>query len=477
MKSLAWILAASAALSCGAAEADFAHAVKHYAAGDYIAARTEFLGLAGLGDAASQYNLAAMAQQGQALPKSVAASVGWLLAAAENGYQRMPTEKLESIRGKLSDIQRLEAQEILDHYGRAALERTVLPPRDQPWACAGFVAPAAVRMHGLVDGFVSVSEVDGSQRSTSHPGIVAIESTIGTDGLARDPEIVAAAPGHELEASAIKALLMSEFSPATLNGVPAESRHTIAFRFQDSSHAGSWADSNFLKKLHANASGGDPDAHYIMAVAASVDDSIGIARAEADRILIKTAQGGHGAAQYRVGRRFESLAACGQDAKKMPWFNQAVIEGDEASQLALAQQVLRENPAAERIGRARNLLESAAKSDRFYVRKHAVALLAASPVEGLRNPQAALAAAARLVRDPIQADPQMFEAVAAAYAATGDFKHAAALQETAIGKAKDLHWRALRLMEERLADYRADKVWLGDLFQIAGDKATAGQGS
>src|SRR4029077_11835336 len=60
-------------------------------------------------------------------------------------------------------------------------------------------------------------------------------------------------------------------------------------------------------------------------------------------------------------------------------------------------------------------------------------------------------------------DPQMYEALAAAAAAGGDFASAVSQQETAIRKARDLTWNT-HAMEERLAAYKGGKAWQGDLF-------------
>jgi hypothetical protein len=59
----------------------------------------------------------------------------------------------------------------------------------------------------------------------------------------------------------------------------------------------------------------------------------------------------------------------------------------------------------------------------------------------------------------------MFEAVAAAYAATGDFHHAVAQQELAMRKAQSLGWDT-RSMSAKLHAYRSGKPWRGDLFAL-----------
>jgi hypothetical protein len=94
-----------------------------------------------------------------------------------------------------------------------------------------------------------------------------------------------------------------------------------------------------------------------------------------------------------------------------------------------------------------------------------VALLAASPVGEVNDPAAALRIANKLLAGEIQSDPQMFEAVAAAYAANKDFDLASAKQDMAVKKARTLGWNT-RLMKERLSAYEQGHPWSGDLFAL-----------
>jgi len=114
------------------------------------------------------------------------------------------------------------------------------------------------------------------------------------------------------------------------------------------------------------------------------------------------------------------------------------------------------------VTQARGLLQQAARSNAYYVRKHVIALLAGSSQEAVRDPPAALALARQLASGDIRTDPQMYEVVAAAYAANGDFHNATAQQRLAVDKAKALGWNA-RTLTEQLDAYRHDRAWHGDL--------------
>jgi hypothetical protein len=56
----------------------------------------------------------------------------------------------------------------------------------------------------------------------------------------------------------------------------------------------------------------------------------------------------------------------------------------------------------------------------------------------------------------------MYEVVAAAYAANGDFHNASAQQQLAVQKARSLGWNT-HTLTERLDAYRHDRAWHGDL--------------
>src|SRR5262249_3981882 len=87
------------------ARADLAAAMTDFKEGRYEAAHEEFQALAGLGDPASQFNLGAMALQGQGGPKDPGTAVGWLMAALDNGYKGLARDKVDEMKPKLTDEQ------------------------------------------------------------------------------------------------------------------------------------------------------------------------------------------------------------------------------------------------------------------------------------------------------------------------------------------------------------------------------------
>lgn len=450
-------LACGLSLAASTAHADFRGAMQAYAAGKYAQAHAQFLALAELGDGASQYDLGAMAIHGQGEPKDIATGIGWLLAAATNDYHPLTAEQMASLKASLTAAQRTVADGVLGRYGHAALAATVLPP-EKPTPCPGVVPGMLVQD--------MPAEYPVRYGMADHDGIVMLGLTIGVDGLARDPEVLMKAPSDsDFSASAIGAALQSRWVPTTRDGVPIESRIRILRVFTIVRGGVLW-NARALKQVLREADAGDPDAQYVAGLAATLDTTVGIPLARAHQLLLSAAQGGQPRAQYLIARSFGELAICARDAKREAiWLRAAAASGDASAQLAVASDLLRGTPSAGEIAQARSLLEQAARSDRYYVAKHVVMLMAASPVEGLRDPVTALSVAKRLARGAIRSDPQMYEAVAAARAANGDFPAAVAEQKKAIAMAQALYWNT-SLMEQRLAAYRRSQPWLGDLLSV-----------
>jgi TonB family protein len=440
------------------AHADFPAAVKEYNEGHFDVARAEFLALAELGDAASQFNLGAMALHGQGEPEDLGVAVGWLMASEENGSHRLTPEKLADLRAKLTDAQRQTAEDILNRYGRAGLLKTALPVPNGA-RCTNLVPARPHRMPAVDSSYYPRRGLLQAQN-----GFVIVQLTVGVDGVPRDPEILMSVPDATYSAAAVAVSLQATFEPALQGGVPVESKSAMKVAFNVSGVGVLW-NVGRLKTLRESALTGDPTAQYWIGLAATLDPSLGIPGEQAYRLLVSAAQGGQPQAQYWAANRFMSLGNCDAQTKKLPWLRAAAKSGDGASELALALDLLNGGPSPEQQAEARSLLQQAAQSENFYVRKHVTALMAASPLDAIRDPARAAQLAQLLTRDAIQTDPQMFEAIAAAQAVNADFKAAAESQETAITKANGLHWNT-QLMQERLEEYRKSHPWFGDVFAM-----------
>jgi hypothetical protein len=306
-----------------------------------------------------------------------------------------------------------------------------------------------------------VADYPDRESGRRRQGIVITALTIGADGRARDPEILLALPDEAFAAAAVEAWMNSLFTPASRAGA------SIATRLQAKTlfavESGSLADAPVLRQARLSADSGDAAAEYLVGLTATLDSSLGISSARAGELLLGSARDGDSAAQYWVGSQLRAASSCHPRADGAVWLRHAADGGNTSAQLLLASDLLGAGAGSAQIAEARALLERAAASESYYVRKHVTALLAASPTDAVRDAKTALDVAMKLGAQPIQSDPQMFEAVAAAYAANGDFHNAVAQQQHALQKARGLGWNT-HLPEERLSAYRHGKAWHGDLF-------------
>jgi uncharacterized protein len=435
---------------CATARADFNAALADYKAGHFDSARRQFTAMAELGDCSSQFNLGVMVLQGQGGPKDVGAGVGWLKAAAANGCQELVGGRVEALKGSLSLQEERKAADVLDHYGHDALH------------AAGIVDPVLDCPDRSRAAVLQAPTPEYPQAGNHRNGLVIAELTIGVDGRPRDPEILFVAPDEAFAAAAVEAWLHSRFTPASRDGKPVEARQQVRMPFAIAGGEALWSSAAY-KGARAAAEAGDPAAEYLVGLAATADPSLGVGLARGTELVIFAARDGNPKAQYWLGEQLRSVQACHPKQSGAEWLRHAAAGGDASAQVALAADLVSASPSDAQVGEARGLLQRAAAADSYYARKHLVALLAASPLAALRDPPTAQQVAAKLAAGGIQSDPQMFEALAVAAAAGGDFARAVAQQETAIRKAHDLAWNT-RAMEERLAAYKGGKPWQGDLF-------------
>jgi hypothetical protein len=445
-------LLVTALLAGAAAHADFQTALRDYQAGHYDAAHSQFLALAELGDCSSQFNLGAMALQGQGGVKDTGSGVGWLQAASGNGCQQLVGNRLAALSAKLTPEESRTAAGIVARYGPEALHAQGIVNPD--FTCHD-LAPATVQS-------APTAEYPGQLAGPRREAVVITALTIGVDGHARDPEILLSVPRPEFAAAAVEAWMNSQFTPARRAGAALASRLQAKTLFGVEGET--LADAQPYKAARGAADAGNAAAEYLVGVTATLDSSLGISYARAGQLLLGAARDGDPEAQYWVGSQLRATAACHPQADGTVWLRHAADGGSAAAQLVLASDMLNTASAAQ-VAQARTLLEKAAAADGYYVRKHVTALLAASPLDAVRDAPTALGIAMKLAAGDIQSDPQMFEAVAAAYAANGDFHNAVGQQQLAVGKAQALGWNT-SAMSERLSAYRHNQPWHGDLFAV-----------
>jgi TPR repeat protein len=448
MAGLLVIIAGACLPAAWATPASFQSALSEYHAGHYDTAHAGFLSLAELGDCSSQFNLGAMALHGQGGPKDQGSGAGWLEAAAANGCGQLVGDRLRGLTASLNAEETRAAAAIMARYGPEALRaQGVVSPE---FTCRD-LRPASV---------ATATEPDTSDAAIArYPALVITALTIGTDGHARDPEVLLALPAEGFAAAAVEAWLNSQFAPAQGPAGPAASRLEAKTLFARSTQL---ANAEPVRTVRSAADAGDPAASYLLGLAGAYEPSLGITMARAEQLLLGAARDGNADAQYWVASQLRASAACHPHTNGEVWLRHAADGGNAAAQLLLARDLISGTADAGQVAQARALLEQAAHADAYYVRKHVVALFAASPLDAVRNPPAALELAQRLSAGEIRSDPQMYEAVAAAYAANGDFRNATAQEQLAVEKASGLRWNT-RAMQERLDAYRHGRAWRGDL--------------
>jgi TPR repeat protein len=450
----ALLLAASFSGAALPAAADFQAALGEYNAGHYEQAHRDFLALAELGDCSSQFNLAAMALKGLGGPPDRGSGLGWLQAAAGNGCQQLVGNKVAGLQGQLSGAEAGAAAAIVARYGRDALRGQGIV--DPDFSCRGQSAASILES--------PAPEYPRAAAGEAAPAIVITELTIGVDGRPHDPEVLLAMPEKGFAAAAVEAWLNSRFTPASRNGVAVESRLQAKSVFALAG-SGALAANEPYRSARQRSDAGDAEAQYLVGLTATLDSSFGISYARAGQMLLDSARDGNARSQYWVASQLRASLPCHPQVSGAAWLRHAASGGSAAAQLLLAQDLLAGTPTPEQAAQARELLTHAAEADSFYVMKHVVALLAASPAAGVRDAALARKVAARLAASEIQSDPQMFEALAAADAADGDFHAAVHRQHSALAKAHELQWNT-RAMAQRLAAYRAGQAWYGDLLAL-----------
>ncbi len=451
------VVALGSALVPLVAHADFASALADYRAGKFIEARVEFLELADLGDGPSQFNLGAMLLRGEGTDQDLGAGIGWLRASLENGHTGITLEQLQKNEAKLTDEQRRSAAEVVARYGRDALLERVLP-RDSAAACQHvYRAPRSQRL--------SPPEYPSQESSVGQNGIVVVEFTVGVDGLARDPQVLASAPPKKFDAATIRGVLRSRFTPAQLDGKAVEGRHTIRTVFEIEDGGGILWNNEKIEVIKQRAEAGLPDAQFVVGLLGILDDSLKIPEDAAERLLLSAAQAGHPDAQYWIARDIRRERYCRPDSQKSrPWLQQAARGQQIPAKVALAHELLAD-PSQPTAASIKELLQPVIDGDSSYALKHATELLSGVSHPQLRDAVLALRAAQQLGKLDADYDPQVSEAIAAAHAANGDFKRAARFQQRAVKAATELQWNT-HSMQERLADYTNSKAWTGDLFAV-----------
>jgi uncharacterized protein len=441
---------------CGfSARADLVEAQTAYAKKDYELAFREYRELAELGQPLAQFNLAVMYAKGQGIAISNTNAHAWASLAKENGEPRA-AQLVAELEPQLTPTSMRISGEIQAQYGGEKLNQRLMPQflhRDD------YKERNSARALKLVP---APYPFEAQQRGVQ--GEAFAEYTVAPDGTARIPRILYAVPAGMFEDAVRTTLMQSTFLPARVNGVPVASSMTMFFTYKiPDARLSDYGDlGKRVASTLAKAEAGDTSAQTLYAMMLSGLPQLHQKRDQAMPWFLKAAQAGSRYSQFQVGTGLLLGRDCECDAVKGEIWLQKAAQSDQAdAQVTLAQHLLEGNPSPEAVSGALVWLERASKQKNPTADLYLAALLAASPLQAVRDPMRALTLTDVAKKD-YPDDPNLHEIRAAALAARGDYKAASKEQAAAIERATKLGWN-LDVLQARQTLYEQGHPWTGNL--------------
>ncbi|HYB63748.1 MAG TPA: hypothetical protein VEC59_00650, partial [Steroidobacteraceae bacterium] len=422
-----------------------------YRKGDYERALHDYRELAELGQPTAQFNLAIMYTKGQGTPQSDINAYAWATLAAEGGEAHAQA-LADELRPLLAPGSEKIANDIAAPFRREELDARLMPKIEDTSreACGKFTAPRMGYPPGV---------------GWNVQGNVFAEFVVLPDGRARHARILYGVPVGVFEGTVREAVLHLQFAVRAPDSAPAHC--SVMFRFaalgQDASdYPGLRA---FVSKTRVKAEAGDVPSEEMYGMLLEGFPQLGRGARDALPWFLKAAQAGAPTAQYEVGSSLLHGIGCRCEATKGEvWLRKAAEADQPDAQVTLAQYALRGSPDTAATEQAKLWLERAVKSGNHDGMLYLSALLAATPVNSLRDPARALHLLEG-VKGDLRGDPAEFEIRAAAEASAGDFAQAVKSEREAIDRAAKLHWD-LSSLRERLASYQNQKPWFGSLLAL-----------
>ncbi len=376
----------------------------------------------------------------------------WATLAAENGEARGRV-LADELRPLLAPGSEKIANDIIAPFKPAELDARLMPIlADDAGAearCGAFKSPH-------VD-----YPLDAQDRGVE--GSVFVSYVAMPDGSARSPRILYALPVGVFDGTVRRAILHTRF-PAVDSG--AKPIHcNVLYRFANGRAAGNSSLDAFIRMTRTSAEQGDGQAQFLYGMMVMGLPELNRKQSEAIPWFVKSAQQGLRNAQYLVGSSLLIGMGCQcQESKAEVWLREAAQADQPDAQVTLAAYSLRGDPDAAATHRALVWLERAAASGHHGGMFYLAGLLAASPIDGVRNPKRSLTLVDS-VRDDWRGDPVGREIRAAALAASGRYVDAVKEEQEAISLAKGLQWD-LSPLNERLASYEKHQPWFGNLLVL-----------
>jgi hypothetical protein len=273
-------------------------------------------------------------------------------------------------------------------------------------------------------------------------------------------EVAASINDNSFDQRAVSMMRRAVFDPAIRAGVPVAEWNDlkVAFIIQEQGRMGSVLSEDKLTEYVIKARAGDLRSQTVVAYLHSIAPLVvGISEGERRQYVAAAAAVGERSALADVTRLLGS-PACKPSPEVEGYLYRSAMAGRSDIEMLHAARML-ERGNIDGHPEVLPMLRGAANADDAFIRMWAAGILATAPVEAVRDPEAALAAARTL---DLQEDPDASETLAAALAANGQYREAVAAQQAAITAATRLHWKVGHL-RERLARYKAGKPWTGYL--------------
>jgi len=443
-----------AALLCAPARSDLVTAQLAYHKADYERAFKDYRELAELGQPVAQYNLAIMYARGLGVRQSELNAYAWATLAAEGGYAGGKS-LAEELRPLLAPGSEKIAEDIRAPFSRAALDARLMPKVEEDAD-----ARTSCRVLKVADlTYPPDAERNGVQ------GNVFVELVVMPDGSTRNPRILYAVPPGVFEPAVRTMVLHMRFKPREPG--PKRVHCQLMYRFEVRQRsAADYPDlQKFASVTFKKAEAGDTDSEFVYGMLLAGLPQLGHTRSDALPWFLKAAQGGSRSAQYVVGSSLLFGMGCHcEENKGEVWLRKAAEADQSNAQVTLAAYALRGTPDAANTKLAAMWLERAAASGDHDGMYYLSALLAATPVEAMRDPNRALSLLDKIMHY-LGGNPTGSEIRAAARAASGAFADAVTSERRAIAEASRLKWD-LAPLNERLAHYESRQPWYGDLLGL-----------
>jgi len=447
------------------ARADLYGAQQAYKKQDFTQAFTLYRELAELGHAAAQETVAVMYVTGEGVKRDNVLGYGWALIARENGGGDGMQSIISQIEPHLTDSARKRVADLQAQFGKAALQKSLLPVLPEPGSKQEFKADpndCTFKRPANPDDFYPLAAV---QQGIS--GNVELEYTVMPDGRAHNPRVIIGLPPGAFDQPAKNVLFNSVFKPKTVNGVAVPCTVRVRVRFTVKGGTAGSQNPQLVKALddaRKGALAGDPISQMTYALLLQ-----GLATAGTTENPVvwhtRAAQAGLSTAQYMVGSFLMATTSASFDERKgLIWLNKAADAGQADAQVDLANYLLKKTGDPASRARAFELLDRAAATDSLEAKYRFASLLASDADESRRDPRRALKLLDQVMIGK-EIDPTAFEIRAAANAMLGDFKTAQSDQERAIRLAAKYGWD-LAPQKALLEKYQNNAAWTGDLLGL-----------